>query len=656
MNLFCDENNENNYIHCDMIKSMNEKGKEKLRKLLKVNDNIIYDDVIHLNIFIKNIWVSMNLKCHFSIHDLVLIARSFKNTEIIYDTSFNENLDDSLYTEKKKNNCIIYFQPYKIRKNVVKIYFQKPYVVCFIHKNGSIHIHGSLTLRNILLILIKVVKKIKYKTFWYYLNQNKNIKEQNSYSESCRDKYKLKESKNFNSESIHNIDLNEHNNEKKVIRENVNNENLSSEYFNDKLVFNQDLYDEFLTDETSYENLSEHKISNINNEDIVTGNIINNDIKKCNDNIYDLNSSNPNMNETDVFDRINLCENIIKEIKQKFSNYEFYLKDNFLKNNTSEKIKVLKDNHNLVNKYNIKNSRSNNKNTNRLVIKKNIKKFSNKNNISNYSENDKINENNELLTKELINSEEFSSDKGSEIQQLHYNDCIINSKKKKKKKKNDTNFLDIEKDTIYLNFEKQNWEKKNKIHAQNDAKINDVCFNKNEKLIKENKIININESNNLHANNYSKVSQKLYSKKDIYKFDRFQKWRYKVRDDITFDMNYFNIKQFVCVFKIRLKYFDITKIYKYKEFKNILTDINNIIYIKIDQNLLNKLIEQNNLEKNIKNNSLENYKKNNKSSVKTALLFSSGNIVIYACKNKREVLCISRFIINTLKRNNNIIL
>lgn len=120
-------------------------------------------------------------------------------------------------------------------------------------------------------------------------------------------------------------------------------------------------------------------------------------------------------------------------------------------------------------------------------------------------------------------------------------------------------------------------------------------------------------------------------------------------------MTKFNIKQLVCVFKIKLKHFDITRIYNYIEFKNILTDINNIVYIKIDQNFLNKLISQTNLENFVKNNFIQNYHINNKNSVRTVLLFSSGKVVIYSCKDIHEVLSISRFVVNALRRNNNII-
>ncbi|CRG98598.1 conserved Plasmodium protein, unknown function [Plasmodium relictum] len=658
MNLFFDENNENNYIYCNMIKSMNEKGKEKLRKLLKVNRNVIYDDIMNLNIFIKNIWICMNLKCQFSIHDLILISRSFKNTEIIYDTTFNENIDDFFHPEKKKNDCLIYFQPCKIRKNVVKIYFQNPYVVCFIHKNGSVHIHGSLTLRNILLILIKVVKKIKYKTFWYYQNQKKNTKEIEFYSKLHKGIYHPKKHENLNSTSSENIDLNEDKNEKQFNSMLDNDDNLSNKCINDEFLIKENVCDEFYADINSNNSLSEHSI-NINSEDIITENIINNDTKIYDDSLENLSNSNLYTNEDNIHDTINSCENIIKELKCNFSNYEFYLEDNFLKNCSEKKIKLSKDKYNSLKKYNIKKNRNNNKNTNSSMIKKNSNKLFNTSYKLNYSENGQINENNELLTKNSNNIEElFSLDKISEIPKLYYSDCVVNSDKNKKTKKDDNNnFIHMEKDSFHINYEKKNCDKDNIIYIQKSSKINYTSFNKDDILTKNNKISSNEESNKFDENYFhSKDNQKLYSKKDIYKFDKYQKWNYKVRDDIIFDMNYFNVKQFVCVFKIKLKYFDITKIYKYDEFKNILTDINNIIYIKIDQNLLDKLFEQTNLEKNTKNNSLKKYKKSDKSSVKTVLLFSSGNVVIYACKNKLEVLCISRFIISTLKRNNNIIL
>ncbi|VWU49276.1 conserved protein, unknown function, partial [Hepatocystis sp. ex Piliocolobus tephrosceles] len=171
--LFLDDNRHNDFIRCDMIKNMSEKGKEILRLMMKYRSNIIYDNLLQLKIYIKNVWVSMNLNCRFSIYDLLLIARSFKNSELIYDEScINRNINIEKLLLKNKNKSIIFqYSQQKIRKNVVKIFFSNTQAVCFIHQNGSIHIHGALTLKKICIMLIKVVKKLKYKTFWKYITQ-----------------------------------------------------------------------------------------------------------------------------------------------------------------------------------------------------------------------------------------------------------------------------------------------------------------------------------------------------------------------------------------------------------------------------------------------------------------------------------------------------
>ncbi|SCM19817.1 conserved Plasmodium protein, unknown function [Plasmodium chabaudi chabaudi] len=510
---FVDENEKNNYVKCEMIKSMNKQGKEILIKLLKIKENVIYDDILNINIFIKNIWMSMDLQCTFSLNDLILISRSFKNTEIIYDDiSFEDNekkqkANESLFSdEKKTKNIFLYFQNYKIRKNVVKIFFPKSHTVCFIHKNGSIHIHGSLVLKKLLLILIKVVKKLKYKTFWNYNKCQNKGNEPNTFQP-------------------HTENLLNENNQKQVEYtrpsdriDDTKTQNASNSFgFIDK---NADQKIESID--------SDHPSSNLKQPDMLV-----NDLKGTSD-------------------IINNCENIIKEIRDKID-----------KLSPLEMCSTPFDESNNEIEQNCMNSHKNCEKSGFLRLGDNFSDFDEKEEDLNFlKKNDEININNQTIR----------------------------------------NSLNLE-----------------NVSINNEYNINKI------------------------------------SKKFMYKFNIHDKWGYTIRDDMIFDMTKFNIKQLVCVFKIKLKHFDISRIYNYIEFKNILTDINNIIYIKIDQNFLNKLISQTNLENFIKNNFTQNYHINNKNSVRTVLLFSSGKVVIYSCKDIHEVLAISRFVVNVLRRNNNII-
>ncbi|ETW44877.1 hypothetical protein PFNF135_00799 [Plasmodium falciparum NF135/5.C10] len=639
---FCDENFTNNIIHCDMIKCMNKKGQEKLKKLLKVNNNLIYDNILHLNIYVKSIWLCMNLKCTFSIHDLILIARSFKNTEILYDNnSFNTNLDDSLYKEDKTvNSFYIYFHNYKIRKNVVKIFFQNPYVVCFIHKNGSIHLHGSATLRKILLILIKVVKKLKYKTFWTYLKQQKDDKKEMlnydkyqehdymsigskaDFSSLCSDNNGYEMTKNimnrmekimnriyeqdekFYEQTVHinkNTNLNNQNKDELICSDQSD---IDIDIDVDKNIENAFVnYEKFL-DDFSEDNMSDACTEKQPEElNIMEGLEKSDDIMSddSGNNVDDLNKNICVTNETDINNTINSCEHMIKKLNATFENYDFYGDDELY-----EKV-ISKD----------KNKEE------KLVDDNYYDDIKNECNIIKNDEDIHFNINN------------LDDDMNFLTYDLNYNDS--NNNKDIKKKEN----------IISNNNE-------NNISSKSFVKINDNDYS-------EKKMTSYNNNNKDHIFDngffyFEDEKKQLLSKKDIYKIDKYQKWKYIIRDDIIFDMNSLNIKQFVCVFKIQLRYFDIARISMYSEFKNILIEINNIIYIRIDQNFLSKLMEQDTLHKCIKTDTLNNQKENKKSTIRTVLLFGSGNVIIYACKSKREILCITRFIINALKRNNNIIL
>ncbi|SOV11263.1 conserved Plasmodium protein, unknown function [Plasmodium gaboni] len=679
---FCDENFSNNIIHCNMIKCMNKKGQEKLKKLLKVNNNLIYDNILHLNIYVKSIWLCMNLKCIFSIHDLILIARSFKNTEILYDNnSFNTNLEDSLYKEDKTGNSFyIYFHNYKIRKNVVKIFFKKPYVVCFIHKNGSIHLHGSATLRKILLILIKVVKKLKYKTFWTYLNQQKDdklncdryqeddcisIESKAGFSSSCSDnnddkmfasnyekdeknyehnkknyehnkknyehnKKNYEQDKNFcehnkknyeqgqnfcehnkkNYEQGQNCCEKEEKNYEQIVhinkKTNLNNQNKDEVVCSDKsdIDIDKNIEDAFVNYEKFLDDFSEDNISDACTEKqpeelhIMEGLEKSDDLMSDNsiNNVDDMKRNICVTNKTDINDTINSCEHMIKKLNERFEHYDFYgddeLYEKVISKDKNKEEKLVNDNY-----YDDIKSECN-------IIK---------------------------------NGEDFDFN----INNLDDDMNFLTS---------DLNYNDLNKKENIISNNKQN-----NVSSKSFVKINDNECSEKKKITSYNN----NNNDDIFDNAFfyfEDEKKELLSKKDIYKIDKYQKWKYIIRDDIIFDMNSLNIKQFVCVFKIQLKYFDIGRISKYSEFKNILIEINNIIYIRIDQNFLSKLMEQETLHKCVKTDTMNNEKKNKKSTIRTVLLFASGNVIIYACKSKREILCITRFIINALKRNNNIII
>ncbi|CAD2088046.1 conserved Plasmodium protein, unknown function [Plasmodium vinckei lentum] len=532
---FVDENEKNNYVKCEMIKSMNKQGKEILIKMLKIKENVIYDDILNINIFIKNIWMSMDLQCTFSLNDLILISRSFKNTEIIYDDiSFEDNekkqkTNESLFSDDKKTkNIFLYFQNYKIRKNVVKIFFPKSHTVCFIHKNGSIHIHGSLVLKKLLLILIKVVKKLKYKTFWNYNKSQNKTNELNTFSPPL--------DKSFQTHT-----------------ENLLNENKQKQV---EYTRPSDIIDDTKTQSTP------NYFSFIN--------------KNLDQQIESIEPDHPSSNLKQTYmlvndlkgtsDIINNCENIIKDIRDKID-----------KLSPLEMCTTPFDESNNEIEQNCMNSHKNCEKSDFLRLEDNFSDFEEKEE--------------KLL---LLNSDNIKQDKDEDLNFLKKNDEI------------------------------------NKQRIRNSLNLENVPIN--------------------NEYNINKISKKF-----MYKFNIHDKWAYTIRDDMIFDMTKFNIKQLVCVFKIKLKHFDISRIYNYIEFKNILTDINNIIYIKIDQNFLNKLISQTNLENFVKNNFTQNYHINNKNSVRTVLLFSSGKVVIYSCKDIHEVLSISRFVVNVLRRNNNII-
>ncbi|CXI18192.1 conserved Plasmodium protein, unknown function [Plasmodium berghei] len=580
---FLDENEKNNYVKCEMIKSMNRRGKEILIKMLKIKENVIYDNILNINISIKNIWIYMDLQCTFSLNDLILISRTFKNTEIIYDDiSFEDNekhekTNESLFDEEKKpKNIFLYFQNYKIRKNVVKIFFPKTHTVCFIHKNGSIHIHGSLVLKKLLLILIKVVKKLKYKTFWKYTKcQNKKNEFNHNIYELCTFPSLLDKSFQIDTENL----LNE---TKPKQFEYIKSSNMiegtkTQNTFNSASFINKNLNQKI-------EPINpEHSSSNLNQIDMLVDG-----------------SKEPNR-------IINNCENIIKEIRDKID------KLSPLKNYST----TFDELNNKIEKKKLKKIEQNCMNSHKKITHKNSEKS------------------------DFLCFEDNFSDFGEKEEKL----LLLNSNNVKQNKEEDLNFLKKNKKIYNCGLSNFNTLYEHNTGENYDSQNNQVNIKK--------QIRNNLDFENIPINNEWDTNK--ISKKIIYKFNIHNKWTYIIRDDVIFDMTKFNIKQLVCVFKIKLKHFDITRIYNYIEFKNILTDINNIVYIKIDQNFLNKLISQTNLENFVKNNFIQNYHINNKNSVRTVLLFSSGKVVIYSCKDIHEVLSISRFVVNALRRNNNII-
>ncbi|SBT31192.1 conserved Plasmodium protein, unknown function [Plasmodium ovale wallikeri] len=756
IDLFLDENERNNIIHCDIVRSMSDRGKDKLRKLLKWKDNFIYDDMVHLNIYIKNIWISMNLKCKFSLYDLILISRSFKNTEIIYDDFiFNDNIKDSLFKEEKKKKYIfLYFNNYKIRKNVVKIFFPKPYIVCFIHKNGSIHIHGSLTLRKMILLLIKIVKKLKYKTFWNYLclnsdnvehkergepyskvlknplqalqhNQSthntssicsddnlhleaedresqgegsQNGEDQGEGSQNGEDQGKGSQNGESQGEGSQNGECQGEGSQNGEYQgegsQNGENQGEESEpYRNDLTQYPQGHPRDILSMPRSIDNdideynkvsqsLSDYSLGDKINygdddeeaekgsgEDSPQSSQFSGDLSEF---IRDSSTDNSNISSISMEsnmacnEELTFCENVMEKLEDKFKKYEIDYCDKDIplqekETNSKEKRKMLFNdcNNDMVKKCNLDVVKKET-NERKEIIQNGNKEFITKNDQLESAQNGS-----KQLGKDVNDTlNVIYADEKHEIPQLNYDhddDVNANGINQKDSSRSCKDYIMQELDSHYEHIDFSIDQRMEKRCIDYSAK----CYKKgNAHLHDNNELFTEMERTELTAQSHNYEEQSYlgennsgqFSKKFIYKFDTYQKWKYITRNDITFDMNYFYIKQFVCVFKVKLKYFDITRIYNYDEFKNILTDINNIVYIKIDKNLLNKLIAQSNLENFVKHNSIKNYIQNDQQSVRSVLLFSSGNVIVYACKNKREVLCISRFIINVLKRNNNIIL
>ncbi|GAW79290.1 hypothetical protein, conserved [Plasmodium gonderi] len=684
--IFIDVNQGNNLVKCDMLISMHEDGKRKLKMLLKDNDNLILDNVLNLNIYIKNIWISMNLMCTFTIYDLILISRSFKNTEIIYDDiSSNCNEDDSIFKDglgKRKNTYFVYFQNYKIRKNVVKIFFQNPYVVCFIHKNGSVHVHGALTLRKGLLILIKVIKRLKYKTFWIYLNScPRGISDKEKQFHSCENKEKDVPS------CFNQYDSDSQEGESEYITFGLAEQEL--DHLHEAAITGENLIDEFEVNYNSDSNVSDEAFcegviaeegsilkrttsrESISRESILREPILKEPISP------DVEASRSSKESSSASDRscgsgekskkfnkiINFCENVIKELNGKIQNYG---QEVFETVHSPPKMKYDEgeEKKEITTKYK---KYSNSKKCKKWIKKNNRRPLPSQAGYDQIIEDLKDDEMFiDMNEKEDIPDVCHPNEDNADLDEINPEDSINKNDDKMSYEFDPSSqqFYEIMDKTTELAYFSQPSTCLKKRKTQRTCE--NEFSNRKEKTNSIEKENHVDLHSGSHADNQrsslkslpNEVGEKIFrSKKFIYQFDTYQRWKYITRDDIVFDMNNFNIKQLVSVFKVKLRYFDISRIYKYREFKNIVTDINNIIYIKIDHNLLSKLIQQFSVDYFVQNNSEEFFGRNVlHPSVKTVLLFSSGNIVLYACKSRNEVLCVSRFIVNTLKRNNNIVL
>ncbi|EUD65065.1 hypothetical protein C922_04578 [Plasmodium inui San Antonio 1] len=600
-----DVNAGNSVVKCDMLSSMHEGAKRKLTKLFQDNDNRMHDEELGLNIYIKNIWIYINLMCTFTIHDLILISRSFKNTEIIYDdVVFSGKEDGSIFKDrqgKRKNSLFIYFQNYKIRKNVVKIFLQNPYAVCFIHKNGSVHVHGALTLRRALLILIKVIKRLKYKTFWTYLSgcgmgvNHQGVEPQDEGATAAAGVAPC---------------------DGQIVHPKEGRSNFPT--------FHQNEGGPISGESTPEQSIVEKSTPQ---QSITEG-------------ASSPEGGPPKKDKAKVFQTIRFCETIIEELRGKINKYgqddwgqaralpvERLCQGGEKKEGPSESSKYYRS-----------------RGCRRWISKKLHAEVPSQ--LGHEQMDVHLNKSKPpIQVEEKRGVSRVDSPKGASSEECRSG---RNDKTANVSESQPPHLCDHAGDSSELTRPNRSTTHFKPSNSQADRKNQFLGRKENDRTVER--------------ENYSEMGPFLnqfdqsavYSKKCIYQFDTYRRWKYITRNDITFDMDHLNIKQLVSVFSVKLRHFDISKIYQYKEFKNIITDINNIIYIRIDHSLLCKLIQQGTLDPLVQNNFAEGCRPNAHSSVRTVLLFSSGNVVLYACKSRLEVLCVSRFIVNTLRRNNNI--
>ncbi|CAA9986520.1 conserved Plasmodium protein, unknown function [Plasmodium knowlesi strain H] len=616
--LLLDVNAGNSIVKCDMLSSMHEGAKQRFREMFHDDDNRVYDEELGLNIYIKNIWIYINLMCTFSIHDLILISRSFKNTEIIYDDVVCSGKEEgSIFKDgqgKRKNSLFIYFENYKIRKNVVKIFLQNPYAVCFIHKNGSVHVHGALTLKKGLLILIKVIKRLKYKTFWTYLSgcnmgvPHQGVELQVDGATTATGVIPCDE------QIVH---TREGRSKFPTLQE--NGEGSSPE----QSIVGESTPEQSITAETTPE------------QSITEGGI-------------SPDENSPKKDKEKVYETIRFCETVIEELRDKIKKYEqdVWEEDRemptkrFCQGDEKKEVPFGSS------KYYLSGG------CKRWTCKRphaEVPSQLGHEPMHVHSDESKISiqmEEKRGISKvdspKRFSSEEYKSGGNDKIENVpsspppHLCDHVRDS----------SELIPPNRSTVH--FKPSN--------IQGNCKNEFSSRKENDESVQRQHYDEVDPFSN-EFEQFNQLDQSaLHNKKYIYQFDTYRRWKYITRNDITFDMDHLNIKQLVSVFNVKLRYFDISKIYKYKEFKNILTDINNIIYIRIDHSLLCKLIQQDSLDPFVQNNFAKGCRPNIHPSVRTVLLFSSGNVVLYACKSRREVLCVSRFIVNTLRRNNNIAL
>ncbi|GAB64775.1 hypothetical protein PCYB_031880, partial [Plasmodium cynomolgi strain B] len=642
-----DVNFRNGVVKCDMLSSMNEEAKIKLRKLFQDDDNRVHDEELGLNIHIKNIWIYVNLMCTFTIHDLILISRSFKNTEIIYDDVVLSGTEDgSIFKDgggKRKGSLFIYFQNYKIRKNVVKIFLQNPYSVCFIHKNGSVHVHGALTLRRALLIMIKVIKRLKYKTFWMYRSgcsmdvhhQGGELQAEGETAAAgvppCDD------------QSVHphegrsNLLTIQQNGGGSISGKFTPEQSIVKESTPEQSTVKESTPEQSIVKESTHEQGSAEGATP---EQSSTEGVVSPD------------GGHPkkDKNTEKVSQTIRFCETVIEELRSKIKKYgqDDWRKDDWGKDDWGQarahpaerpcQGEEKKQVPSKRGKY--YRSGRGNRRTSKMPHAEVPSQLGHEQ-MDVHLDGDKL----LIQVEEKRGVSKVDSPKGPSSEEYKSGG---NDKNPNVSESSPLHLYEHTEDSSEVTSPNRSTTHFKSSNSQADRKNEFSGRKENDRSIEREHRGETDPFSNQFDQSY------LHSKKCIYQFDTYRRWKFITRNDITFDMDHFHIKQLVAVFNVKLRHFDISKIYMYKEFKNIITDINNIIYIRIDHSLLCKLIQQGIWEPVVQNNLAKGCRPNAHPSVRTVLLFSSGNVVLYACRSRAEVLCISRFIVNTMRRNNNI--
>lgn len=677
VSLFIDENKQNDINPpCNFIKSMSKRSIEKLKYLLKQKSNIINDDIFKKQILIKNMWVYFNFGCPFSLDDLILISRSFKNSEIQYspiakkeegyyltiprkntnrrrnanmhediseDISSNMDIyvdesenDDQFYNSKlyntgkcKRKNSTIYCPQNYVTKNFVRLYFSNPFTVCYIYENGTLYIYSTRTLKEIVILLIKIVKKIKYKTFWTYCKEKEEAKEaETEKKEGEKERKKEREKGSIvdnlcdtfseDGEDANENDFDENNCSR-------HNPSGSNDRGNDMSEIN---FDE--------SNLSGVSLSGSNLCDSnINGSIL------CDNNISDNNISDSNIigsspvidqgaNEQDslinCFLESENCDDQITSVNSDLMLDDIDENEIFSCNIEKEKAEEkahgkAETDDGTIQECNEERGIAENKRSTFVCSDDSIFKKKNKNDLPhNIDPIDNIN---------------------------YCEQTILHLKKGFLKYKSD--FQDISNEWD-ISFKKRD-STENIIHEEKGKQ------KKMKTLPEENPILQFSEKNEEHIKNFppkkNSRNKQDWRKAQIYKCNKYYKWKYITRKDISLDFTQFFIQQFVAVFNLKLIHFHVNLICKYEELKNISKEIHNFIYIQINKQLLNILLHKYATGNNFMRTPYAVGKDRDEQETPTKIvhLYHTGSIIIYACTNVQEIITIERFLVDTFKRN-----